>query len=164
MGIVFKRGATTGGTDLAGAIVNKHFPGLSIAKGMAIADFVIVAFAGVVDNNPNTSLYSLIALFFCTKIADMILDGFGYFKGFFIVSSKPAEIGDALMSKLERGVTLLKGEGMYSKQDRPVLLCVVSRAQFVRAKEIITEIDEKAFIMVCDMQEVYGLGFKQKIK
>ncbi|MCL6327878.1 YitT family protein, partial [Pectobacterium polaris] len=65
---------------------------------------------------------------------------------------------------LERGVTLLKGEGMYSKQDRPVLLCVVSRAQFVRAKEIITEIDEKAFIMVCDMQEVYGLGFKQKIK
>ena len=53
---------------------------------------------------------------------------------------------------------------MYSKQDRPVLLCVVSRAQFVRAKEIITEIDEKAFIMVCDMQEVYGLGFKQKIK
>ena len=164
LGIVFKRGATTGGTDLAGAIVTKHFPGLSIAKGMAIADFVIVAFAGVVDNNPNTSLYSLIALFFCTKIADMILDGLSYFKGFFIVSSKPAEIGDALMSKLERGVTLLKGEGMYSKQDRPVLLCVVSRAQFVRAKEIITEIDEKAFIMVCDMQEVYGLGFKQKIK
>ena len=94
----------------------------------------------------------------------MILDGLSYFKGFFIVSSKPDEIGDALMSKLERGVTLLKGEGMYSKQDRPVLLCVVSRAQFVRAKEIITEIDEKAFIMVCDMQEVYGLGFKQKIK
>lgn len=164
LGIVFKRGATTGGTDLAGAIVNKHFPGLSIAKGMAIADFLIVIFAGVVDKNPNTSLYSLIALFFCTKIADMILDGLGYFKGFFIVSSKPQEIGDELMTQLERGVTLLKGEGMYSKQDRPVLLCVVSRAQFVRAKEIITQVDEKAFIMVCDMQEVYGLGFKQKIK
>ncbi len=161
LGIVFKAGGTTGGTDLAGAIVHDKWPGLSIAKGMAIADFVIVAFAGVVDKNVNTSLYSLIALFFCTKIADMVLDGFNYFKGFFIVSSKPEEVGTALMQNLERGVTVLKGSGMYSKQERPVLLCVVSRAQFVRAKDIITQIDEKAFIMVCDMREVFGLGFKK---
>jgi len=162
LGIVFKAGGTTGGTDLAGAIVHDKWPGLSIAKGMAIADFVIVAFAGIVDRNVNTSLYSLIALFFCTKIADMVLDGFSYFKGFFIVSSKPEEVGMALMQQLERGVTILKGSGMYSKQDRPVLLCVVSRAQFVRAKDIITEIDNNAFIMVCDMREVFGLGFKKQ--
>lgn len=162
LGLVFKAGGTTGGTDLAGAIVNNKWPGLSIAKGMAIADFVIVVFAGIVDKNVNTSLYSLIALFFCTKIADMILDGLGYFKGFFIVSSLPKEIGNALMTQLGRGVTMLHGEGMYSGEDRPVLLCVVSRAQFVRAKEIVIETDEKAFIMVCDMREVYGLGFKKK--
>ncbi|MEL3911925.1 YitT family protein [Treponema pedis] len=161
LGIVFKAGGTTGGTDLAGAIVHDKWPGLSIAKGMAIADFVIVAFAGIVDKNVNTSLYSLIALFFCTKIADMVLDGFTYFKGFFIISSKPEEVGNALMQNLERGVTILNGAGMYSKQERPVLLCVVSRAQFMRAKDIITEIDGNAFIMVCDMREVFGLGFKK---
>lgn len=161
LGIVFKAGGTTGGTDLAGAIVNNHWHGLSIAKGMAIADFVIVVFAGIVDKKIDTSLYSLIALFFCTKIADMILDGFNYFKGFFIISSKPDEVGTALMKNLERGVTILNGSGMYSKQERPVLLCVVSRAQFTRAKSIITEIDEKAFIMICNMNEVFGLGFKQ---
>ncbi len=161
LGIVFRAGATTGGTDLAGAIVNNHWQGLSIAKGMAITDFVIVVFAGIVDSNVNTSLYSLISLFFCMKIADTILDGINYFKGFFIVSSNPNEIGKALMDQLGRGVTLLHGEGMYSKQDRPVILCVVSRAQFKRAKEIVVEIDENAFIMVTDMREVYGLGFKK---
>jgi Uncharacterized conserved protein len=162
LGLVFKCGGTTGGTDLAGAIVNNCKPGLSIAKGMAIADFIIVVFAGIVDKNVNTSLYSLIALFFCTVVADMVLDGFVYFKGFFIVSSYPEEIGNALMTDLGRGVTLLHGAGMYSGKDRPVLLCVVSRAQFTRAKQIIIGIDENAFIMVCDMRDVYGLGFKKK--
>lgn len=160
LGIVFKAGGTTGGTDLAGAIVHDKWPSLSIAKGMAIADFVIVAFAGVVDKKFETALYSLIALFFCTKIADMILDGFNYFKGFFIITHEPETVGKALMEKLERGVTMLKSSGMYSKQERPMLLCVVSRAQFMRAKDIITEIDPNAFIMVCDMREVFGLGFK----
>ncbi len=164
LGIVFRAGATTGGTDLAGAIVNNHWQGLSIAKGMAITDFVIVVFAGIVDSSVNTSLYSLISLFFCMKIADTILDGLTYFKGFFIVSAKPDEIGAALMEKLDRGVTLLHGKGMYSKQDRPVILCVVSRAQFKRAKEIVVEIDDSAFIMVTDMREVYGLGFKNTKK
>ncbi len=161
LGIVFRVGGTTGGTDLAGAIVSNRWKGLSIAKGMAIADFLIVIFAGVVDNSVNTSLYSLIALFFSVRIADMVLDGINYFKGFFIVTARPEEIGDGLMKQLNRGVTLLKGEGMYSKQDRPVLLCVVSRAQFTRAKEIVAEIDNNAFIMVTDMREVYGLGFKK---
>lgn len=163
LGLVFKAGGTTGGTDLAGAIVNNAWPGLSIAKGMAIADFVIVVFAGWVDGKVNTSLYSLIALYFCTLLADSILDGFGYFKGFFIVSAYPKEIGSELMSQLGRGVTVLKGEGMYSGQDRPVLLCVLSRAQLARAKQIIADIDEKAFIMVCDMKEVLGEGFKKNI-
>ncbi len=161
LGIVFRAGATTGGTDLAGAIVNHRWQGLSIAKGMAITDFLIVVFAGIVDSSVNTALYSLISLFFCMKIADTILDGLTYFKGFFIVSAKPDEIGDALMDQLGRGVTLLHGKGMYSKADRPVILCVVSRSEFKRAKEIVIEIDENAFIMVADMREVYGLGFKK---
>ena len=69
-----------------------------------------------------------------------------------------------LKTDLGRGVTLLKGEGMYSKQDRPVLLCVVSRSQFVRAKKLIQEVDPNAFIMVSDMSEVLGEGFKKEEK
>lgn len=163
LGLVFRYGATTGGTDLAGAIINNKYPSLSIAKGMALFDLFIVVFAGIVDEQVETSMYSLISVYFCMKLADMMLDNFGYQKGFFIISSKPQNIAEKLMQDLGRGVTLLKGEGMYSKQERPVLLCVVGRSQFVRAKKIIHEIDESAFIMVTDMSEVLGEGFKKNI-
>ena len=164
LGLVFRYGATTGGTDLAGAILNHKWPNFSIAKGMALVDLFIVAFIGIVTEKVEVSMYSLIAVYFCMKLADMMLDNFGYQKGFFIVSNKPQEIASALMTDLVRGVTLLKGEGMYSKQDRPVLLCVVSRSQFVRAKKVIQDVDEAAFIMVSDMSEVLGEGFKKEEK
>ena len=164
LGLVFRYGATTGGTDLAGAILNHKWPNFSIAKGMALVDLFIVAFIGIVTEKVEVSMYSLIAVYFCMKLADMMLDSFGYQKGFFIVSNKPQEIASALMTDLGRGVTLLKGEGMYSKQDRPVLLCVVSRSQFVRAKKIIQSVDQTAFIMVSDMSEVLGEGFKKEEK
>ena len=164
LGLVFRYGATTGGTDLAGAIINHKYPTFSIAKGMALVDLFIVAFIGLVEGKVEVSMYSLVAVYFCMKLADMMLDSFGYQKGFFIVSNKPQEIAQALMSDLGRGVTLLKGEGMYSKQDRPVLLCVVGRSQFVRAKQVIQNVDDRAFIMVSDMSEVLGEGFKQEKK
>lgn len=156
LGLVFRYGATTGGTDLAGAIINNKYPNFSIAKGMALVDLFIVIFIGLVEGKVENSMYSLVAVYFCMKLADMMLDNFGYQKGFFIVSNKPQEIAKSLMTDLGRGVTLLKGEGMYSKQDRPVLLCVVSRSQFVRAKKLIQEVDPNAFIMVSDMSEVLG--------
>ena len=164
LGLVFRYGATTGGTDLAGAIINHKYPNFSIAKGMALVDLFIVIFIGLVEGKVENSMYSLVAVYFCMKLADMMLDNFGYQKGFFIVSNKPQDIANALMSDLGRGVTLLKGEGMYSKQDRPVLLCVVSRSQFVRAKKVIQDVDEKAFIMVSDMSEVLGEGFRKENK
>jgi len=164
LGLVFRYGATTGGTDLAGAIINHKYPTFSIAKGMALVDLFIVVFIGLVEGKVEVSMYSLVSVYFCMKLADMMLDSFGYQKGFFIVSNKPQEIAQALMSELGRGVTLLKGEGMYSKQDRPVLLCVVGRSQFVRAKQIIQDVDERSFIMVSDMSEVLGEGFKKEKK
>ncbi|MBQ7611783.1 MAG: YitT family protein [Spirochaetaceae bacterium] len=159
LGLVFKVGGTTGGTDLVGAIINHHFPNLSIAQGMAVIDLVIVVLAGVVTQLPQVALYSLIALFFCMKIPDMILDGFNYYKGFIIITHEPEKTGNALMEELSRGVTILKGAGMYSKQDKPLLLCVVHRAQFTKAKEIINTYDSTSFIMVMNMKEVFGNGF-----
>ena len=163
VGLVFKFGGTTGGTDLAGAIVSKYWSNLSIAKGMAITNFVIIIFAGIVNVKIETVLYSLIALFFSMRVIDMVLSDNGYFKGFFIITSRPKEVSDGLMSQLGRGVTLLHGEGMYSKQEHAVLMCVVHRAQFVRAKQLIVSVDAKAFIMICDMTEVLGEGFKRNI-
>lgn len=161
LGIVFKSGGTTGGTDLAGAILNKFFPSLSLANFMMIIDLLVVVFAGIVTRNIEISFYSIIALFITVKVVDLMLEGFGYSKGFLIITDKPEEIGIKIMKDLDRGVTLFKGKGMYSKEDKDVMLCVVNRAQFTKTKDIVNDIDSNAFIMVVEVSEVLGEGFEK---
>ncbi|KPU26700.1 membrane protein [Caloranaerobacter sp. TR13] len=161
LGIVFRFGGTTGGTDLAGAILNKYFPGFSTATFMMSIDLCVVAIAGIVDKKLETSLYSVIALYIIVKVIDLILEGLGYAKAFFIISQYPDKIGNTILEKLNRGVTVLKGRGMYTGKDRDVLLCVVNRSQVTKLKEIVHQIDKNAFVMVADIYEVLGEGFKE---
>ncbi len=161
LGIVFKFGGTTGGTDLAGSILNNKFPALSTVTFMTIIDLLVVVFAGIVDKKIETSLYSIIAMFMVMKVVDTILEGMGYLKSFIIITNKPDEVSERLMIELERGVTSLKGKGMYTKEDKEVLLCVVNRAEFSRVKNIVKELDPKAFVMVSEIYEVLGEGFKE---
>lgn len=161
LGIVFKFGGTTGGTDLAGSILNKFFPSLSLATFMMAIDVLVVAFAGIVDKKVETSLYSVISLFITVKVIDLILEGIGYLKGFIIITNNPEEISEKIMKDLDRGVTLFKGKGMYTKDEKDVLLCVVNRFQFTKAKDIVYNIDKDAFIMVTEMSEVLGEGFEE---
>ncbi|WP_099190011.1 YitT family protein [Tepidibacter mesophilus] len=160
IGLVFKSGGTTGGTDLAGAILNKYFPNISTPKLMMCIDLCIVALAGFVNRNVETSLYSIIALYILVKMADFIIEGMGYSKAFFVISSKPDEISGEIMQNLGRGVTSLNGKGMYTKKDKNVLLVVVDRTQEVKLKDIVKDVDENAFIMVANVHEVLGEGFK----
>lgn len=159
LGLVFKFGGTTGGTDLAASILNNKFPALSLVGFMTAIDLFVVVFAGIVERQLEISLYSVIAMFVIMKIVDIVLEGISYEKGFFIISEKSEEISEGLMTELDRGVTLLKGKGMYSKENKDVLLCVVPRAQFTRVKEMIKDIDPYAFVMVTEMSEVLGEGF-----
>lgn len=164
LGIIFKFGGTTGGTDLAGSILSHKFPSLSTATFMTMIDLFVVAFAGIVERKIEISLYSIISMFVTMKVIDMILEGIGYLKGFFIVSDNPEGISEKLMVELGRGVTLLKGKGMYSKEKKDVLLCVVPRSQFTRVKDIVKEFDPYAFVMVSEMYEVLGEGFTYETK
>lgn len=159
IGMVFIAGGTTGGTDLAGAILNKYFPGLSTAKLMMIIDLLIVATAGIVNKNIETSLYSIISLYILVKVADFIVEGLNYSKAFYIITDYSEEISKEIFKELDRGATALKGKGMYTGRDRDVLLCVVNRAQVAKLKKIVYSIDNKAFIMVSNIHEVLGEGF-----
>lgn len=161
LGIIFKAGGTTGGTDLAGAILNKFFPGLSTATHMMILDLVVVASTGLVNRRIDLPLYSIIALYIIVRVIDLILEGFTYAKAFFIISNEPEIIGKTILQELDRGVTILKGKGLYSGLEKNVLLCVVNRAQMAKVKEIVNLVDKRAFIMITDMHEVLGEGFKE---
>jgi len=161
LGIVFRYGGTTGGTDLGGAILNKFFPNLSTAKMMMLLDLIVVGAAGLVERRIETSLYSIIALYILVKLIDFIVEGLSYAKAFYIISSDPEAMGKKITQEMNRGVTALSGKGVYTGSNRDVLMCVVNRAQVAKLKRIVHEVDPKAFMMVSTIHEVLGEGFKE---
>ncbi len=161
LGFVFRSGGTTGGTDLAGAMINKYFPRFSVAKSMMILDLTIIIIAGVIVKNIEISLYSVISLYIIVHMADFVIEGLNYSKAFYIISNYPDEIGRKINLELDRGVTILEGRGFYTGEQKDVLLCVVNRAQVAELKKLVHEIDDDAFIMVTTIHEVLGEGFKQ---
>jgi uncharacterized membrane-anchored protein YitT (DUF2179 family) len=161
LGLIFRLGGTTGGTDLAGAILNHYFPSLSTAKMMMILDLIIVAVAGLVEQRIETALYSIIALYITVKLTDFIVEDLSYSKAFYIISQKPSRISERIIHELGRGVTALEAKGMYTGAHRNLLLCVVNRAEVSKLKKLVHEEDPSAFIMVTTIHEVLGEGFKE---
>lgn len=160
VGLVFRNGGTTGGTDLAGTIANRFIPSLSIPKLMMFFDLMVVITAGVVEHKVETSLYSLIALYVIVKTADFIVEGLDYSKSFYIFTDMPEEISAVILKDLRRGVSAMTVTGMYTGAEKTLLLCVVDRAQAAKVKGIVRSVDPKAFITVTTTHEVLGQGFK----
>ncbi|HHV96977.1 MAG TPA: YitT family protein [Clostridiaceae bacterium] len=160
LGIVLRSGATTGGTDLAAKIMNHFVPGLTVGQYLLLIDGGIVLLAAVTFKSVLLALYSIITLFLTSKTIDAIVEGVNFAKSVYIISDKTDEIANAIMKELERGVTSLKGKGMYTRKDRDVLLCVIRRGQLTQLKQIVKSIDPKAFVILSDVREVLGEGFK----
>lgn len=159
LGIVLKMDGTTGGTELAAKLLNKLFRGLTIGQMLLAIDAVIILFAIITFNSILIGLYSLVSLFITTKVIDAIVEGVDYARAIFIISEKQDEISRRLLVELDRGVTELKGRGVYSGKDKNVLLCVAARTQVQQLKEIVHEIDKNAFMILTDVREVLGEGF-----
>ncbi|WP_031342535.1 YitT family protein [Ruminiclostridium papyrosolvens] len=159
LGIVLKMDATTGGTELAAKLLNKLFHSLTIGQMLLAIDAIIIMFAIIVFNSILIGLYSLVSLFITIKVIDAIVEGVDYARAIFIISEKQDEISRRLLVELDRGVTELKGRGVYSGKDKNVLLCVAARTQVQQLKEIVHEIDKNAFMILTDVREVLGEGF-----
>jgi len=160
LGMVLRSGATTGGTDLAAKIVHGFIPGFTIGQILLFIDTSVIIFAAVSFGSFQLALYAIVTLYISSKVIDTILEGVNFAKAVFIISEKSDEISQKLMTTLDRGVTALKGTGMYTGNDRTVLLCVVHRGQLTQLKEIVNDIDKKAFVILTDIREVLGEGFK----
>lgn len=159
LGLVFRCFATTGGTDLAATIIHKYVKQYSVAKILFSIDAVIVL-VGMVVFGIIEVMYAIVAIYVASKTIDAMLEGLAFGKAGFIISDKSEEIGQEILSVLDRGVTILHGKGMYTGNDKNILLCVVSKKQIVRLKELTYKIDQKAFIIVTDVREVLGEGFQ----
>ena len=158
MGMVLRASATTGGTDMVAALIQLKIRHYNVAQIMQILDGAIVIL-GFFVFGLRPSLYAIVAIFVTTKVSDAILEGFKYSKAAYIITDKYEEVAKVLMEELDRGATGLKATGMYTGKDRCVLYCVVSKKQIVTLKEIVVNIDPKAFVIVSDVREVLGEGF-----
>ncbi len=160
LGLVFRVGATTGGSDLAAKIVNYFITGVSMGKILLVIDVSIIIVAAVAFKSVKLALYAMASMYITSKLIDTILEGFNYAKGIFIISDKSEEISEAILKQIDRGVTGLNGKGMYSGTDKQVLLCVVNRSQIKAVKDTVKKIDEKAFVILTEVREVLGEGFQ----
>lgn len=160
LGFVFRSGATTGGTDLAAQIVHHFFPTLTVGKALLFIDGAVIIFAAVAFNSILLALYSMLSLYISTKIVDIILEGINFAKGVYIISDYAEEIADNIMRELDRGVTALNGTGMYTGNEKKVLFCVIQRRQLPVLKTLVKKTDQSAFIILHDVTEVLGEGFK----
>lgn len=159
-GIVFLFQATTGGTDMLAALLQRipmlrHY---SIARIMQVLDAMVVVLGAAVFGI-RYALYALIAIYAVAKVSDGFLEGLHFSKQAYIISDHYEEIAKAIMTRMERGVTAMDAVGMYSGQHKKMLFCVVSKKEIVVLREIVAEFDKKAFLIVSDVKEVFGEGF-----
>jgi uncharacterized membrane-anchored protein YitT (DUF2179 family) len=159
LGLVFKSRGTTGGTDLAAAIL-RTYTGANVGQLLFLMDGAVVLLTGLAFRSWELALYSMITIFVSAWLIDLVQEGISYAKAFFIISNKSVEMTDALLYDLERGTTVLRGKGAYSGEDKDVLLVVVNRAEVTKLKDLIHNIDKHAFVIQTKVHEVFGEGFK----
>lgn len=160
LSFIYMRGIMTGGTDLLARLFKIIYPHMTLGRLLLVFDAMVVFIAALVFKDVTGALYAVIVIFITSKVVDTLLSGIDLAKIAFIVSDKSSEIGDAIIKYLDRGATLLYAKGCYSGIDRPVLFCVVRIHEIFRLRQIVNEIDDKAFVVFSEATEVVGEGFK----
>ena len=162
LSLVFIRGATTGGTDLIARLLGRRLPHLSMGKLMLAVDGIIVVVSAFVFGSVENAMYACIVIVVSTKIIDAILYGadIGTGKLFIVMSPKVRQIGDRVISEMERTVTYLDSHGGYTNEPGETMLCVVRRFELHQLQTIIREEDKNAFVIVGEAGQITGEGFR----
>ncbi|MDF1507741.1 YitT family protein [Robertmurraya sp. DFI.2.37] len=158
LGIIFRYGGTTGGVDIIARLAQKYI-GWSMGKTMFMFDAVVIILSLIFYLSHREAMYTLVAVFVGAKVIDFMQEGAYSARGAMIISDKNEDISAKIMKEMDRGVTVLKGHGSFTKQEREVLYCVVGRNEIVRLKNLITSVDPHAFVSVSIVHDVLGEGF-----
>lgn len=164
LGIVFAEGASTGGSDIIVRLLKmkwQHIPVGSISMGF---DLMVVLLTGLAYWSIGLALYSGVAIFICGRVIDAVVYRFDYSKVVLVISDQYEMIAKLINDKLDRGVTYLEGEGYFTGNHKKVILTAVKRQQITELKQLVTEIDPNAFIIVQEAHQVLGDGFSKYTK
>ena len=164
VGLVVKQGASTGGSDFAGLIIKRLLPHIPLASIIMAIDWIIVLISGIVFKSISVTFYSMLALFVCSLLTDKIMTFGDSAKMVQIFSSHAQEITDHVLKDFERGVTGIHCVGMFEKNETLMLECIVKPRELPLYMGMVKKIDPNAFVIIANVQEVLGEGFKKMDK
>jgi uncharacterized membrane-anchored protein YitT (DUF2179 family) len=160
LGLIFMRGASTGGTDIVAQLLERKLRHIPIGRFMLLLDVIVVAASVFVYGHLENALYAGITIFVSSQLIDIFIYGNDAGKMLLISSQKEIEITDAIITGIDRGVTMLTAKGGYTKIPRDMLLVAVRRNEVYPVKRLVYDIDPSAFVITVTTDEVLGEGFK----
>ena len=161
LGIIFRFRGSTGGTDIPVAIIKQKL-GISIGTGYWFVETLIIFSVGVFFHDVKLILWGYINLFISSKITDIASEGLPYVKGVYIITDFPNDVRNEIYTTLERGVTFIKSEGGYTGEKRDMIFVILNRRQVSILRDIMLDLDPKAFMIVTDVYDVMGYGFTSR--
>ena len=159
MGLVFKAGGNTGGTDIVAQLLSRRFP-FGVGQIMLVVDAGVTTLAAL-EFGPKLALYGAVSIFVATAAIDLVLEGVSVEKAVWIISDEADLIGRSINADLGRGATRIEATGVYTGERRGTLMVVISRNELDDLKAIVREIDPTALVIVSKIHEAIGEGFKE---
>ncbi len=159
IGLSFAAGASTGGTDIIGRIIQTKFSTIPIGKMLLIVDGVIIVISLIVFKNLELALFGILTLFISSFSVDFVIDKLNVSRIAFVITEKGEEIAHTLVSTSPRGVTLIDVKGMYTDTEKKMLFCALKESETEAFQKKILDIDEAAFIVFSESQRIKGNGF-----
>ena len=160
MGILFKLGATSGGTDILIRVIKLKYKHLKTGSLFLATDCCVIAASALVFGNMDLALYAAIATIVSSFCLDLVLYGRDEAKLVYLITDHEKAIADRLMEELEIGVTYLQGQGAYTSDNKKVILCAMQKRLLPKVQEIAMEEDPFVFLIVTSASEIFGEGFK----
>lgn len=160
IGLVFRGGGSTGGFDIVVKLLRRKFRHMKTGVLYLALDMTVITLSAIAFHDILVALYAVVTVFTNSTVLDMVLYGKDNAKMVYIITDAPEAVSDRLMKEVETGVTLLHGEGAYTKKDKKVLMCVLHDQQYPMLRDIVKQEDKHAFLIVTKATEIFGEGYK----
>lgn len=163
LGLIFKAGATTGGTDVIARLLKLKFPHVETGTLFIMVDSMIVAASAIAFRDLEIAMYAGICVFITGKVFDVVLYGAAGAKLIFVISDKEEEIAKRFMTDLDSGVTYVHGIGAYTDSKKRIIMCALKKQLLPKAEDIVKDIDLNAFIIITSANEIVGEGYRSPL-
>ena len=158
--IILRSNGSTGGSDLVSILIKSFNNRISTSNGIIIFDIIVITLNVIAFKQLEIGLYSAIAIFIMGKMIDIVFEGIGFSKMIFIISDQYEEISKKIGETIKRGTTGIYSKGMYKNKKKMMVMCVASRGEVIKIRQIANGIDKTSFIVISNVREVFGKGFK----